>query len=58
MMSVFRFSAGDVVMMRPRNSEEDVHQLCQLLRLDPDAKFTLSATGTTAGVCVCVCTCL
>ncbi|XP_036383266.1 NADPH-dependent diflavin oxidoreductase 1 [Megalops cyprinoides] len=46
--SNIEFSAGDVVMMRPRNSSEDVEQLCQLLRLDPERQFTLSpAEGET-----------
>lgn len=46
-----QFSAGDVVMLRPRNSQEDVLQFCQLLRLDPDARFTLSPTdGSTVPV--------
>lgn len=49
-----RFSAGDVVMMRPWNSPEDVELLCQLLRLDPDRYFTLTPTDTNTGLCVCV----
>ncbi|XP_010221790.1 PREDICTED: NADPH-dependent diflavin oxidoreductase 1 [Tinamus guttatus] len=35
------FSAGDVVMIQPQNSPEDVQQFCQLLRLDPDRHFVL-----------------
>lgn len=50
-----RFAAGDVVMMFPRNAPEDVQQFCQLLRIDPEARFTLRATDNTAGRCVCVC---
>ncbi|XP_042365540.1 NADPH-dependent diflavin oxidoreductase 1 [Plectropomus leopardus] len=46
--SNIKFAAGDVVMMRPRNSAEDVQQFCQLLRLDPEARFTLRATDNTA----------
>lgn len=46
-----RFSAGDVVSVRPRNTAEDVHEFCQLLRLDPEARFILRATGSTAGKC-------
>ncbi|XP_060923388.1 NADPH-dependent diflavin oxidoreductase 1 [Limanda limanda] len=46
--SNFLFGAGDVVSMRPCNAPEDVRQFCQLLRLDPDAGFTLSATGSAA----------
>ncbi|XP_012708989.2 NADPH-dependent diflavin oxidoreductase 1 [Fundulus heteroclitus] len=42
--SNIEFAAGDVVMIRPQNSAEDVQLFCQLLRLDPDAIFTLSAT--------------
>ncbi|XP_078128386.1 NADPH-dependent diflavin oxidoreductase 1 [Sander vitreus] len=42
------FAAGDVVMMRPCNFPEDVQQFCQLLRLDPEARFTLRATDNTA----------
>lgn len=44
-----RFAAGDVVSMRPCNAEEDVQQFCQLLRLDPEARFILRASGNTAG---------
>lgn len=47
-----RFAAGDVVMMHPCNAPEDVQQFCQLLRLDPEARFTLRATNDTAGGCV------
>uniref|UniRef100_A0A3Q2QA66 NADPH-dependent diflavin oxidoreductase 1 n=1 Tax=Fundulus heteroclitus TaxID=8078 RepID=A0A3Q2QA66_FUNHE len=42
--SNIEFAAGDVVMIRPQNSAEDVQLFCQLLRLDPDAIFTLRAT--------------
>ncbi|NXX99557.1 NDOR1 oxidoreductase, partial [Centropus bengalensis] len=38
------FSAGDVVMIQPQNSPEDVQQFCQLLRLDPDRQFVLKPT--------------
>lgn len=44
-----RFAAGDVVMMYPCNAPEDVQQFCQLLRLDPEAMFTLRATNNDAG---------
>lgn len=44
-----RFAAGDVVMMYPCNAPEDVQQFCQLLRLDPEATFTLKATNNDAG---------
>ncbi len=50
-----RFAAGDVVMMKPCNALEDVQQFCQLLRLDPEARFTLRATDNSAGMCVSVC---
>ncbi|XP_034457604.1 NADPH-dependent diflavin oxidoreductase 1 isoform X1 [Hippoglossus hippoglossus] len=46
--SNIQFGAGDVVNMRPCNAPEDGRQFCQLLRLDPDARFTLSATDNTA----------
>ncbi|XP_054468741.1 NADPH-dependent diflavin oxidoreductase 1 [Anoplopoma fimbria] len=46
--SNIEFAAGDVVMMRPCNTPEDVQQFCQLLRLDPDARFTLRATDNSA----------
>ncbi|XP_068430284.1 NADPH-dependent diflavin oxidoreductase 1 isoform X2 [Clinocottus analis] len=46
--SNIEFAAGDVVMMRPCNTPEDVQQFCQLLRLDPEARFTLWATDKTA----------
>ncbi|XP_019331446.1 NADPH-dependent diflavin oxidoreductase 1 isoform X3 [Alligator mississippiensis] len=39
--SGMEYSAGDVVMIQPRNSPEDVQQFCQLLRLDPDRRFVL-----------------
>ncbi|KAL6097233.1 ndor1 [Pungitius sinensis] len=42
--SNIEFAAGDVVVMPPCNTPEDVQQLCQLLRLDPEATFTLKAT--------------
>lgn len=42
------FSAGDVVMMYPRNAPEDVQTFCTLLRLDPEARLTLQAAGNTA----------
>uniref|UniRef100_A0A8B9KN64 NADPH-dependent diflavin oxidoreductase 1 n=2 Tax=Astyanax mexicanus TaxID=7994 RepID=A0A8B9KN64_ASTMX len=40
--SNIQYNAGDVVMMRPCNSPEDVEQFCQLLRLDPDSYFILN----------------
>ncbi|XP_031613316.1 NADPH-dependent diflavin oxidoreductase 1 [Oreochromis aureus] len=46
--SNIEFAAGDVVMMRPCNAPEDVQQFCQLLRLDPETRFTLSPTDNTA----------
>ncbi|XP_071394337.1 NADPH-dependent diflavin oxidoreductase 1 [Centroberyx affinis] len=46
--SNIEFAAGDVVMMRPCNAPEDIQEFCQLLRLDPNALFTLRATGNTA----------
>ncbi|XP_030062090.1 NADPH-dependent diflavin oxidoreductase 1 isoform X2 [Microcaecilia unicolor] len=39
--SGMKYSAGDVVMVQPRNSPEDVQQFCQLLQLDPNKRFTL-----------------
>ncbi|KAK2818792.1 hypothetical protein Q5P01_024353 [Channa striata] len=42
------FTAGDVVCMHPRNAAEDVQQFCQLLKLDPESRFLLTATGNTA----------
>uniref|UniRef100_A0A8B9RF10 NADPH-dependent diflavin oxidoreductase 1 n=1 Tax=Astyanax mexicanus TaxID=7994 RepID=A0A8B9RF10_ASTMX len=49
--SNIQYNAGDVVMMRPCNSPEDVEQFCQLLRLDPDSYFILNpADGGTAVV--------
>ncbi|KFV68708.1 NADPH-dependent diflavin oxidoreductase 1 [Dryobates pubescens] len=38
------FSAGDVVMIQPQNSPEDVQQFCQLLCLQPDRLFVLKPT--------------
>ncbi|KAM4634792.1 NADPH-dependent diflavin oxidoreductase 1 isoform 1-T3 [Polymixia lowei] len=42
--SNIEFTAGDVVMMRPCNTSEDVQEFCELLRLDPNAQFTLAPT--------------
>ncbi|XP_028664663.1 NADPH-dependent diflavin oxidoreductase 1 [Erpetoichthys calabaricus] len=39
--SPIEFTAGDVVMISPRNSMENVDLFCRLLRLDPDQHFTL-----------------
>lgn len=39
-----RYAAGDVVMIQPHNSPEEVRLFCDLLRLDPDACFTLRPT--------------
>lgn len=44
--SNIEFAAGDVVMMYPRNTAENVQQFCQLLRLDPEAWFTLEPTDS------------
>ncbi|XP_029300133.1 NADPH-dependent diflavin oxidoreductase 1 [Cottoperca gobio] len=46
--SNIEFAAGDVVMMHPCNTPEDVQQFCQLLRLDPEASLTLRPTDNTA----------
>lgn len=46
--SNIEFAAGDVVVMHPCNSQEDVEHFCQLLRLDPEAQFTLRPTDNTA----------
>ncbi|XP_043951966.1 NADPH-dependent diflavin oxidoreductase 1 isoform X1 [Gambusia affinis] len=43
--SNIQFSAGDVVLIRPQNSEDDVQRFCQLLRLDPDSRFRLTPNG-------------
>ncbi|TWW66953.1 NADPH-dependent diflavin oxidoreductase 1 [Takifugu flavidus] len=45
------FTAGDVVMMYPQNSPEDVEQFRQLLSLDLEAIFTLQPTHSTAVPC-------
>ncbi|CAL1568163.1 unnamed protein product [Knipowitschia caucasica] len=45
--SNIEFCAGDVVMMRPCNTAEDVQQFCQLLNLEPESSFTLRPTGNT-----------
>ncbi|XP_041914936.1 NADPH-dependent diflavin oxidoreductase 1 [Alosa sapidissima] len=44
--SNIEFTAGDVVMIRPCNAQEDVDEFCQLLRLDPQSQFTLQPTDT------------
>ncbi|XP_056394205.1 NADPH-dependent diflavin oxidoreductase 1 [Hyla sarda] len=41
--SGIQYSPGDVVMIQPHNSPEDVQQFCSLLRLDADAVFVLDA---------------
>ncbi|XP_077479486.1 NADPH-dependent diflavin oxidoreductase 1 [Stigmatopora argus] len=38
------FTAGDVVMMRPCNAAEDVQEFCNLLGLNPETRFFLTAT--------------
>lgn len=48
--SNIEFTAGDVVMMRPCNSQEDVEQFCQVLRLDPQSQFTLQPTDSSTAV--------
>lgn len=44
-----RHVAGDVVMVQPRNSQEEVQLFCDLLRLDPDQRFVLRATEAGTG---------
>ncbi|MBN3323911.1 NDOR1 oxidoreductase, partial [Atractosteus spatula] len=44
--SNMEFTAGDVVMVWPRNAPEDVAELCQLLRLDPARRFVLAPTDS------------
>ncbi|KAM3600489.1 uncharacterized protein V6R79_024271 [Siganus canaliculatus] len=46
--SNIEFAAGDVVMIYPRNTPDNIQQFCQMLRLNPGARFTLRATGNTA----------
>lgn len=46
--SNIQYSAGDVVMIRPRNSTEDVEQFCKLLSLDPERYFLLKPTDVDA----------
>ncbi|KAM3874568.1 NADPH-dependent diflavin oxidoreductase 1 [Diretmus argenteus] len=46
--SNIEFAAGDVVVMRPCNAQEDVQEFCEILRLDPNAQFTLRPTGNAA----------
>ncbi|XP_058014928.1 NADPH-dependent diflavin oxidoreductase 1 isoform X5 [Ahaetulla prasina] len=42
--SAIEYAAGDVVMIQPHNGPEEVRLFCDLLRLDPDASFTLRPT--------------
>ncbi|TVK72989.1 NADPH-dependent diflavin oxidoreductase 1 [Bagarius yarrelli] len=42
--SNIQYRAGDVVMIRPCNSPENVEQFCQLLGLNPDHYFVLTPT--------------
>nr|XP_020456781.1 NADPH-dependent diflavin oxidoreductase 1 [Monopterus albus]XP_020456782.1 NADPH-dependent diflavin oxidoreductase 1 [Monopterus albus]XP_020456783.1 NADPH-dependent diflavin oxidoreductase 1 [Monopterus albus] len=46
--SNIEFAAGDVVSMCPCNAPEDVQQFCQMLGLDPEARFILRATDKSA----------
>ncbi|XP_056288353.1 NADPH-dependent diflavin oxidoreductase 1 isoform X3 [Pseudoliparis swirei] len=46
--SNMEFAAGDVAMMFPCNSTRDVLKFCELLGLEPEARFTLRASGSTA----------
>nr|XP_023653136.1 NADPH-dependent diflavin oxidoreductase 1 isoform X2 [Paramormyrops kingsleyae] len=46
--SNIEFDAGDVLMMRPQNCPEDVQQLCELLKLDPERQFILTPTDGAA----------
>ncbi|XP_035292077.1 NADPH-dependent diflavin oxidoreductase 1 isoform X1 [Anguilla anguilla] len=39
--SNIQYSAGDVVVVHPKNCSEDVEQVCQMLRLDPTRRFML-----------------
>ncbi|XP_062612772.1 NADPH-dependent diflavin oxidoreductase 1-like isoform X2 [Saccostrea cucullata] len=39
--SGIKYRAGDVVMIRPQNSEESVEEFLTLMKLDPQQKFTL-----------------
>ncbi|XP_077140107.1 NADPH-dependent diflavin oxidoreductase 1 [Ranitomeya variabilis] len=39
--SGIHFAPGDVVMIQPQNSPDDVQEFCSLLRLDPDSTFLL-----------------
>ncbi|XP_018422764.1 PREDICTED: NADPH-dependent diflavin oxidoreductase 1 [Nanorana parkeri] len=39
--SGIQFSPGDVVMIQPQNSQQDVEKFCALLRLDPNKVFFL-----------------
>ncbi|XP_072310185.1 NADPH-dependent diflavin oxidoreductase 1 [Eucyclogobius newberryi] len=45
--SNIEFSSGDVVMMHPCNAAEDVQQFCQLLKLDPESRFSLRPSEST-----------
>ncbi|XP_062815195.1 NADPH-dependent diflavin oxidoreductase 1 isoform X2 [Anolis carolinensis] len=42
--SGFEYTAGDVVMIQPRNPPEEVQLFCRLLRLDPERRFVLRPT--------------
>ncbi|XP_006001477.1 NADPH-dependent diflavin oxidoreductase 1 isoform X2 [Latimeria chalumnae] len=48
--SRIEYSAGDVVMIQPRNSPENVKQFCQLLRLDPNRQFILKPSDPTISI--------
>ncbi|XP_066569284.1 NADPH-dependent diflavin oxidoreductase 1 [Amia ocellicauda] len=43
--SGMKFSAGDVVLIQPCSDRAHVEQLCQLLGLNPQRRFTLTPTG-------------
>ncbi|XP_053138677.1 NADPH-dependent diflavin oxidoreductase 1 isoform X2 [Hemicordylus capensis] len=42
--SGIEYAAGDVVMIQPHNSPEEVQLFCSLLRLDPEQRFVLRPT--------------
>lgn len=52
LVMICRFAAGDVVLIRPCNAEDDVQRLCELLRLDPDSRFILRTTENSSGMSV------
>nr|QZX63206.1 NADPH-dependent diflavin oxidoreductase 1 [Halisarca dujardinii] len=52
--SGMKYAAGDVLMVRPQNSEEAVDEFLQVMNLDPDQGVTLTPSSTEAPLATCL----